>query len=234
MAHARWCGTGPQGSRTTSRTESETFTYDAFGHLLSRTQGASAEQFVWNYAGDTPTLASINPGPPSIRYFIDTPDGLPLESIDGASGARRFYHYDENGNTMFLTDDTGAAVAEYAYGPYGEVTSSGLTADNPFTFGAANGMFQLGASGLFADDSDVYDAITKRVVSWILRAERAEQPGVDDDLGLCAHSRVRRDLGTRAESCVRLRPRRRSFRTDGRRFGGNFGQRRARQWREFR
>ena len=120
---------------------------------------------MWNYAGGTPTLASVNPGPPSIRYFIDTPDGLPLESIDGASGARRFYHYDENGNTMFLTDDTGAAVAEYAYGPYGEVTSSGLTADNPFTFGAANGMFQLGASGLFPMDSHVYDAITRRIVS---------------------------------------------------------------------
>jgi YD repeat-containing protein len=133
--------------------ESQSLTYDGFGNLLTRTQGATSEQYEWNYANGSPTLdAVMNAGAP-VRYFIHTPSGLLLESIEAAGGARHYYHYDENGNTIFLTDDTGAVTARYAYEPNGAVRSSGATANNPFTLGGSGfggGLF--GGSGGFGGD----------------------------------------------------------------------------------
>jgi YD repeat-containing protein len=144
--------------------ENPSFTYDGFGRLLSRTQGAAAEQYAWNDANDAPTLDVVMNGPSPVRYFVHTPSGLLLESIEAAGGARRYYHYDEDGNTLFLTDDTGAVVAAYAYGPFGDVRSSGSTAGNPFTLGG--GAIQLGGSGLFAfPGGDVYDSKLARMIS---------------------------------------------------------------------
>lgn len=165
VAGLTWDGLGRlmgDGSRTlvwdgasrlssyTAPGEAQSFSYDAFGRLRSRTQGAASEQYEWNYTNGSPTLDVVMNGPAPVRYFIHTPSGRLLESIEDAGGARRYYHYDENGNTIFLTDDTGAVVAEYAYGPFGDVRSSGATANNPFTLGGDGGVIQLGSSGLFA------------------------------------------------------------------------------------
>ena len=156
--------------------ESQSFGYDAFGRLLSRTQGAASEQYEWNYANASPTLDVVMNGATPVRYFIHTPSGLLLESIEGGTGARHYYHYDENGNTIFLTDDTGAVVAEYAYGPFGSVRDSGATVNNPFTLGGDGGAMQLGSSGLYyyfghggqhheLNGGGVYDTKFARMVS---------------------------------------------------------------------
>jgi YD repeat-containing protein len=156
--------------------ESQSFTYDALGGLLSRTQGAASEQYEWNYANGSPTLDVVMNGGTPVRYFIHTPSGLLLESIEAAGGARHYYHYDEDGNTIFLTDDTGAVTAKYAYGPYGDVRSSGATGSNPFTLGGSGGMILLGSSGLYyffkhsdghheLSGSGIYDTKYARVVS---------------------------------------------------------------------
>jgi type VI secretion system Hcp family effector len=150
----------------TSPGESQSFGYDAFGRPLSHTQGAASEQYQWNYANGSPTLDVVMNGATPVRYFIHTPSGMLLESIEGGTGARHYYHYDENGNTIFLTDDAGAVTAEYAYGPYGDVRSSGATANNPFTLGGAGGVMQLGGSGFYELTSGcVYDTKFARMVS---------------------------------------------------------------------
>lgn len=173
------------------------FTYDSFGRMLSRTQGAVSEQYEWNYANGSPTLDVVmNAGTP-VRYFVHTPSGLLLESIEAAGGARRYYHYDENGNTIFLTDDSGAVVAEYAYGPYGDVRSSGATSTNPFTLGALDGAIQLTDDGIYyffnhedgkhTLDGGVYDTKYARIVSGGAIASGGfglSQPPEPDRIGL--------------------------------------------------
>ena len=129
--------------------ESQSFSYDAFDRLLTRTQGGASEQYEWNYANSSPTLDVVMNGGSPVRYFIHTPSGLLLESIEGGTGARHYYHYDENGNTIFLTDDAGAVSAKYAYGPFGDVRSLGATANNPFTLGGARDAILLESSGIF-------------------------------------------------------------------------------------
>ena len=147
--------------------DSPSFTYDAYDRMLSRSLGASAEQYVWNYAHDVPTLDAVYQGPTARKFYVYTPGGTLLYSVDAATGARRFYHYDENGNTIFLTSETGSVTTEYAYTPFGGVSSLGETAGNPFTWGAAAGMIQLGAAGgIFSKyGSTVYESTLMRVIS---------------------------------------------------------------------
>jgi YD repeat-containing protein len=146
--------------------ESQSFSYDAFGNVISRTQGATSQQYVWNYANGSPTLDEVMVAGTPVRYFIHTPSGLLLHSIEAAGGARRFVHYDEEGNTLCLTDDAGALAASYAYSPTGAVTASGTGMDPAFTLGAAGGAMQLGSSGLFmAPGGGIYDSKFAREVS---------------------------------------------------------------------
>ncbi len=164
--------------------DSPSFSYDAFGRMLTRTLGSTTEQYVWNYADGRPklqglddrlmfalgrpTLDAVYQGATPLRYYIHTPSGLLLHSVDAATGARLFYHYDESGNTIFLTNTSSSIQTEYAYTPFGGVTALGQTGTNPFTFGAAAGAVQVGTSGLFSRyGSTIFDAVTKRVISGI-------------------------------------------------------------------
>lgn len=145
--------------------DSPSFTYDAYGRMLSRSLGASSEQYVWNYAHGRPTLDVVYQGPTPRKFYVYTPGGALLYSVDAATGARLFYHYDEGGNTIFLTNSAGAVTTEYAYTPFGGMSALGATADNPFTWGGSFGVVQLGSGGLFRMGTSIYDASNARVVS---------------------------------------------------------------------
>ena len=156
--------------------ESQSFTYDGFSRPISHTQGATTEQYQWNYANGFPTLDVVMNGGTPVRYFIHTPSGLLLESIEFTGGVRHFYHYDENGNTSFLTDDAGAVIEKYAYGPNGEVHAQGSITNNLFTLGGAMDMMLMETSGLYfffrhtdghheLSGSGIYDSKYGRVVS---------------------------------------------------------------------
>ena len=43
-----------------------------------------------------------------------------LHLVNAGDGSREDYHYDETGNTLFLSDETGGVAAAYAYGLYGD------------------------------------------------------------------------------------------------------------------
>ncbi|HYQ88486.1 MAG TPA: hypothetical protein VEU09_02545, partial [Candidatus Binatia bacterium] len=127
-------------------------------------------QLGWGYGRGYPTNDDMAVSLPSRwRLHVRTPSGLMLYGVDGASGARSFYHYDEAGNTAYLTNDVGHVTTEYAYGPFGGVSALGQTTDNLFTFGAARGMMALTtngvSTGLWQVGGGVYDERTMRVVS---------------------------------------------------------------------
>jgi hypothetical protein len=107
--------------------------------------------------------------PSRYRLQVRTPSGMLLYGVDGASGARSFYHYDEAGNTAFLTNDVGGVTTEYSYGPFGGVSALGQTTDNLYTYGAGRGMMALTTNGittgLWHVGGGVYDERTMRMVS---------------------------------------------------------------------
>lgn len=142
------------------------FTYDAVGQRLSRTENGTTQSTVWNYAfAGLPQVSVLRENGSDLRYYIHTPGGILLYSVEAGDDSRRFYHFNESGNTLFLTDDAGDIIASYAYSPYGEILNSTGDIDNLFTFQGAFGVMQEGDSGLYYMRARYYDARTGRFIS---------------------------------------------------------------------
>ncbi|MEW6303952.1 MAG: RHS repeat-associated core domain-containing protein [Verrucomicrobiota bacterium] len=157
-------------SRLVSYTEGATtvnFTYDGEGNRLSRNDGGTHHKFVWNYLFDRPCVAIIRDGADAdLQYNVFTPTGELLYTID-ASDARRFYHFDEHGNTHFVSDGSGNVLAAYRYTPYGEVLadSSGGAFANPFKYQGRYSVMAEGTTGLYYARARYYDSTTGRFLS---------------------------------------------------------------------
>ena len=145
-------------------TNSAKITYDGIGEMNSTTATGAPLSYVFNYAMKYPALSIVRQDGNDLRYFVYLPDGELLYSIEAASGARRFYHFDEMGNTAFLSDNSGAVTDSYGITPYGEVADHIGTSDNPFTWQGQYGAIQEG-NGLYFLRSRHYDASTARFLS---------------------------------------------------------------------
>ena len=154
-------------SRLTSVTENETtttFTYDALGRRLSRTVDDVTGGYVWNYALGLPSVSIEMQSGADLRYFVHTPEGELLYMIDAGTDARSFSHFDEMGNTIFVTGDDGSVIATYAYCPYGQPIASTGSLKSPFTWQGQYGVMDEG-NGLYYVRARYYDANTGRFIS---------------------------------------------------------------------
>ncbi len=132
-------------------------TYDGLGLIATQSIGGINFQFVWNHGLAIPSISVVRSGGTDSLYYIHTPDGQLLYSVNPAN-QRRFYHYDEQGNTIFLTDDSGAITDKFAYTEYGALLAP-ASSNNLFLFGGRYGTLYLG-SGLYSMRQRVYDSIT--------------------------------------------------------------------------
>ena len=159
--------TWDEASRLTSFTDSGTpvsLTYDALGEIASLTNGGGTQNYVFNYALGLPALSIVQQAGTDLRYYVYLPDGRLLYSIEAGDNSHKFFHFDETGNTAFLTDDSGRVTDSYAITPYGEMVNHPGTSDNPFTFQGQYGVIQE-ASGLYYMRSRHYEAQTARFLS---------------------------------------------------------------------
>jgi RHS repeat-associated protein len=145
---------------------SATATYDDAGLRVSRT-GADGTTLnhIWNYATPLPTVATVQSGGADLRYYVYTPDGTLLYSIEASDGSRHFYHFDQSGSTLFLTDDGGNITDTYAITPFGESVAHSGSTDNPFTWLGQFGAMQEGGTSLFYLRARYYDSATARFLS---------------------------------------------------------------------
>jgi RHS repeat-associated protein len=147
------------------------FEWDAFGNLSAREDASGTRRMVWNYALGLPSVAleradtGANEGTAAdLRYHVHTPDGgTLLHTVEAVDGSRRFYHYDEMGNTVFLTADAGTLVAAYAYDPYGVILAESGAVENRFTFQGRFGVMREGS--LYLHRVRFYDPGTGRFLS---------------------------------------------------------------------
>ena len=154
--------------RLTSFTEdgqTTTLTYDGLGMLIGKVSGGSARTFVQNYALPLPAISTVRESGADRTYYVHFPDGTLLYSIDAASNSRRYYHFDEVGNTLFLTGDAGQISDSYAAGPYGEAAIQTGETPNPFVFQGKRGVMQLTGGGLYWMRFRVYDSAGARFLS---------------------------------------------------------------------
>ena len=147
-----------EGATTTS------FTYDGAGQRLSRTIAGNTRRYVWNYALGLPCVSIETQAGVNLRYYIHTPGGTLLYSIEAADNSRQDYHFDEMGNTIFVTDNAGTVIAAYTYTPYGQPIASTGSLDNPFTWQGRYGVMD-DSNGLYYMRARYYDSITGRFIS---------------------------------------------------------------------
>ncbi len=147
--------------------------YNGLGNLRTRTVGSTTTTYYRNYALGLPGVvaekmeAVANGAKPAAdqgykRFYIYTPSGSLLYSIDVASKAVRFYHFDDVGSTLFLTDGRGAVSDAYAYDPYGYPAGHTGPSDQPFTYVGRFGVRWEPMGALYDMRARYYDpAITR-------------------------------------------------------------------------
>jgi RHS repeat-associated protein len=143
-------------------------TYDALGQRISRTgSDGTTRNYVLNYATGLPTVATVQSGGSDLRYYVYTPAGALLFSVEAASDAHHFYSFDDTGSTTFLTSDADAITDTYGISPYGDIVTPGAnnTTDNPFTWQGQFGVMQEPGTKLYYMRFRYYDASTERFLS---------------------------------------------------------------------
>ncbi len=78
--------------------------------------------------------------------------------------AVRFYHHDRRGDTIALTDNSGAVTDRVAYGVYGEIISRTGTTATPFLFNGRWGV-QTDANGLYHHRARYYHPALRRFLN---------------------------------------------------------------------
>lgn len=148
------------------------FTYDVFHNVASRTEGGVAarggggvtERYVWNHALAMPSISVVRDGAGTdVRYYIHSPDGGLLHSVEAADDTRRFHHADHTGSIAFLSDDGGAVTDAYTYGPFGRLLAHTGTTENPFTFHGGWGVMSEG--DLYRMRARLYDPARGRFLT---------------------------------------------------------------------
>lgn len=127
----------------TGRVELE---WDAFGRPTAEIRPGSRKELVWNYALSDERIAVERENGVDSWYYVYTTSGRLLYRIS-ADGVRQHYHFDEDGNTVFITNDAGQIIQTYFYSPLGEVLDSSGNVDNAWKKHA-----QQGAKDLTGDD----------------------------------------------------------------------------------
>ena len=149
-------------------TTGTTMAYNGLDDLIAREAGGVATHYYYNHAIDmTPPVAERLQNGDFTRYYIWSPAGMLLYSIDAGTGHNvSFYHFDREGNTQALTDSAGQVTDTYAYTPYGQLAGHNGSNSQPFTFVGKFGVRQEGKSGtLYHMRSRYYDAVTGRFLS---------------------------------------------------------------------
>ena len=106
---------------TTEGTESTEYIYDAAGVRIGRTHNGVTAYYIVDYADALKRpLAETDVQGNITRYYVWS--GSHLLCHVEANGIVRYYHADELGSTLAMTDETGAVTDQFAYMPYGYAT----------------------------------------------------------------------------------------------------------------
>jgi len=166
-------------SRMTSYSDTSniiSFTYDGRGMRVTRSCNGLIREYVWNYAMVIPSVSIIKEDGSDRTYYVHLPNGRLLHSVQANDDSRRFYHFNEMGTTLFLTDDAGDITDQYGITPFGKVTVQFGSTDNPFIFLGAYGVMQEGNAGLYYMRTRYYDANSVRFLSRESLWPRIENP----------------------------------------------------------
>ena len=139
--------------------------YNAFGQMTHRTRNGETRGFAWNQALGLSAISVQRINGSDDRYYVHTPGGQLLYSLAATDNTRRDYHFDETGNTLFLTDAGGNVTDSYRYSPFGGLIGKSGVGDNPFTWQGQSGVWHEVETGRYYLRARWYDPATMRFLS---------------------------------------------------------------------
>jgi RHS repeat-associated protein len=114
-----------------------TYAYDVNNNRVSKTIDGIETRFVVDTNANLSRVLAETNAAGSVQHYYVYGEGL-IEQIDNTDNAK-YYHYDQIGNTLALSDSSENVVDSYAYTPYGNVTTAS-SAENPFRFSGKYGV----------------------------------------------------------------------------------------------
>jgi RHS repeat-associated protein len=153
------------------------YTYDARNRLtiagsLSYTYNAENRRTAVTNGSET-TLYAINPNAALDQVLVRTlHDGTKTFYVYGVgllheqtgSSTPKYYHHDRRGDTVMMTDSSGAVTDRMAYGIYGEILSRTGSTDTPFLFNGKWGV-QTDTNGLSFHRARYYHPVLRRFLN---------------------------------------------------------------------
>ncbi len=148
---------------------SVSYIYDASGARIGRVADGVTNYFILDFQSPLKQPLCETDGSGQItRYYIWSSHGLlahlDMNPTNGVVVATRYYHCDELGSTLALTDDAGVATDQFTYSPYGEVLSHTGTNSTPYQWSGAFAVRNEG-NGLYYMLNRYYSADQKRFLS---------------------------------------------------------------------
>ena len=153
------------------------YTYDARNRLTSAgglTYGYNSENRRVSLTDSTGTTQfAVNPNAVLDQVLVKTsPSGAQTFYVYGlgllhedTAGVGLFYHFDQRGDTVALSNSAGSVTATIAYGAYGEILNQTGTASTPFLFNGLWGV-QTDSNGLNFNRARFYHPALRR---WLNR-----------------------------------------------------------------
>jgi RHS repeat-associated protein len=136
-----------------------TYSYDGDGLRQSKTVGSTTTSFVWDRSGSLPLLVEAT-SPLTTTYYLDGPDGHPIEQITGSTPS--YYLYDALGSVRGVLSASGSITASYSYDPYGAITSGNTPTTDYFGFA---GEYTDAETGFEYLQARYYDPATGQFIS---------------------------------------------------------------------
>jgi len=136
-----------------------TYTYDVFGQRSTLINGATTTRFVHDPNARLPRVLVAVTGSTPTEYIY----GLGLLAEE-TSGQVRYYHFDQRGSTVALSDSAGAVQGRAYYGPWGEHAGTSGQIDVRFRFHGELGV-QTDPNGLLMMGARYYHPLLRRFIS---------------------------------------------------------------------
>ena len=144
-----------QANRMVFYGSTATYAYNGDGLRTSKSVTGNAEAFTWDIAEGLPLILQD-----AGTSFVTGTGGLPLEQISG--GSVLYFHPDQLGSTVSLTDSAGAVQMSATYDAYGNIVTRSAAASTPFGYA---GQYVDSESGLYYLRARPYDPTTGQFVA---------------------------------------------------------------------
>jgi RHS repeat-associated protein len=145
--------------RLTAAGSAYQFTYDGAGNRIRAVRSGVTTKYIYDASGNL--LAEADGNNMIQRYYIQ---GAGLLAVVTSANQLYCYHYDATGNTVALTDSSKAIVNKYAYTPFGTMSNTVETIQQPFTFVGQYGVVSE-PGGFYYMRARYYDSNVGRFVS---------------------------------------------------------------------